>query len=557
MRGRALRPLLVLGLDGATFDVIDPLARAGRLPTLAAWRERGLAAPLASTTPPMSFPAWSSFATGLAPGRHGLFDFTQKLDGAYRIRFANATHRHGETLWGRASRAGGCVLVLGVPATFPPEPVRGLLVSGFDAPVSTGSDARQTSDPALYRRIAARAGPWMRPDLDEGAHAQGWHEQAVAVLLRRIERKTAFALAALDELRRAEGARPDLVVIVYSESDTVAHHFWRDHDPGSPRHDPTATETCRGAVAAVYARLDAACAELRAAYGEDAPCVVLSDHGSGGSARRVVHLGRRLADAGLLRRSRAGGMALDRLARGARDLALRKLPPRAAQAIFRRARPAAARLESQVRFGGIDWRHTAAFTEDVNTQPGIWLNLRQREAQGSVAASDAERVRRDAIDCLLDWKLPDGGPVVARALPREEVHAGPFAHRAPDVVVELAEEAGYPLVAVPTPWSETASESLRLLGAGELAGGRGRGTNGTHRRHGIWIADAPGPAAWARLPEPASLIGAAPALAAALGLAWEARDASGSGMDSGRRLDYTPGEEEAVAKRLRALGYLE
>jgi len=557
LSARALHPLLVLGLDGATFDVIDPLARAGRLPTLGAWRGRGVATPLASTTPPMSFPAWSTFATGLAPGGHGLFDFTQKVAGAYRIRFANATHRRGETLWGRASRAGGRVLVLGVPATFPPEPVRGLLVSGFDAPVSTGTDARQASDPALYRRIAARAGPWMRPDLDEGAHAQGWHEQAVAVLLRRIERKTAFALAALDELRRAEGARPDLVVVVFSESDTVAHHFWRDHDPGSPRHDPTASEARRGAVAAVYARLDAACAELRAAYGEDAPCVVLSDHGCGGSARRVVHLGRRLAEAGLLRRSRPGGAGLDRFARGTRDLALRTLPPRAAQAIFRRARPAAARLESQVRFGGIDWRRTAAFTEDVNTQPGIWINLCHREAQGCVAASDTERVLRDAIDCLLDWKLPDGGPVVARALPREELHLGPLALRAPDVVVELAEDAGYPLVAVPTPWSDPAAPSVRLLGAGELAGGRGRGTNGTHRRHGIWIADAPGPAAWARLPEPARLVSAAPALAAAMGLAWEPCNGSAAGMESGRRLDYTPDEEEAVANRLRALGYLE
>jgi len=449
--GRALRPLLVLGLDGATFDVIDPLARAGRLPALAAWRLRGVATPLASTTPPMSFPAWSTFATGLPPGWHGLFDFTQKLPGAYRIRFANASQRRGETLWGRASRAGARVLVLGVPATFPPEPVNGLLVSGFDAPVSTGTDARQASDPALYRRIAARAGPWMRPDLDEGAHAPGWHERALAVLLRRIERKTAFALVALDELRREGGARPELCVVVFSESDTAAHHFWRDHDPASPRHDPTASETRRGALAAVYVRLDAACAELRAAYGEDAPCVVLSDHGSGGSARRVVHLGRRLAEAGLLRRKGSRGAGVHGLARGARDLALRALPPRAAQAIFRRARPAAARLESQVRFGGIDWERSAAFTEDVNTQPGVWINLRGREARGCVDAADYERARRDAIDCLLDWKLPDGGPVVARALPREAVHRGPLVSRAPDVVLELAEEGGYPLVAVPTP----------------------------------------------------------------------------------------------------------
>ena len=78
---------------------------AGRLPNLAAWLDAGRAAPLPSVAPPMSFPAWSSFATGLGPGEHGIFDFTQKIDGAYRIRFVNAADRAGEPFWMRATRA--------------------------------------------------------------------------------------------------------------------------------------------------------------------------------------------------------------------------------------------------------------------------------------------------------------------------------------------------------------------------------------------------------------------------------------------------------------------
>ncbi len=162
--GGQLRRVLVLGLDGASFDVIEPLARAGRLPNLARWMEEGASLPLRSTVPAMSFPAWSTLATGLDPGRHGLFDFTQKLPGAYRIRFSNATDRGGETLFSRVSRAGARVLCLGMPATFPPEPVNGLLVSGFDAPISVGSDARSASDPTLYNMIAAKIGPWMTSD---------------------------------------------------------------------------------------------------------------------------------------------------------------------------------------------------------------------------------------------------------------------------------------------------------------------------------------------------------------------------------------------------------
>ena len=230
----------------------------------------------------------------------------------------------------------------------------------------------------------------------------------------------------------------------------MAHHYWRDHDAGSPRHDRNASATRRGAVTAVYEALDAACGELRAGFGEDALCAVVSDHGSGGASRRVVHLNRRLAECGLLARLEGGGASADALARRARDLALRVLPPWLAEQVFRRARSAAARLESAARFGGFDWRRTRAFSEEANTQPGVWINLRGREAAGCVEPADYERVRSQVIDALVDWKLPDGGPVVARARRREEVYAGPCVGRAPDIVVELALDAGYGLSLVGT-----------------------------------------------------------------------------------------------------------
>jgi predicted AlkP superfamily phosphohydrolase/phosphomutase len=540
----APRPVLVLGLDGASFEVIRPLAAAGRLPHLARWMAEGSAAVLHSTVPPVSFPAWSSFATGLEPGAHGLFDFTQKLPGRYRIRFTNATDRRGATLFGRASAAGRRVLALGMPATFPPEPVDGLLVSGFDAPVSTGSSARAASDPALYEAIAARAGHWMRADLDEGAHSEGWHERAAARLPARAREKCGFALEALAQLRAA-GRAPDLVCVVFSESDTAAHHFWRDHDPASPRHDPRASARRRGAIAAVYEALDAACGALCEAVGREAAVFVVSDHGAGGAARRVVHLNRRLEEAGLL--AFAGGK--DRLARAARDAALRALPPRAREIAFRRLARAAARVESAARFGGIRWAKTRAFSEEANTQPGVWINLAGREQAGAVAPADYERARDDVIAALLDWKLPGGAPVVARARRREEVYAGPFVARAPDVVVELALDAGYGLSLVPTPRG-TPAPALRWLEDHELGGGRGRGMNGTHRPEGVWIEHGTGAPAFPG--GQGALRDAAAPILRALGLA-------GAGEPSGPvpARAYSLEEEALVAERLRRLGYLE
>jgi predicted AlkP superfamily phosphohydrolase/phosphomutase len=546
-----LRPALVLALDGATFSVIGPLAAAGRLPHLARAMREGTHAPLPSVLPPVTFPAWSSFMTGLEPGEHGVFDFTQKVAGAYRIRFANASDRAGRSLFARVCEAGGRVLVLGMPAAFPPERVDGLLVCGFDAPVSTGTDARSASDPALYERVARVAGPWMRPDIDESARDAGFHERAVDTLLGRIERKERFALEALRTLEH-DGGRPDLAMVVFSESDTVGHHYWRDHDPRSPRHDPAASAQRRGAIAAVYERLDAACGRLRAAFGEDALCIVLSDHGMGGAAAHVVHLNRRLEETGLLvRRASAarGPGGWDGLARAARDAALRWLPASVAQHLFRRARTVAARVESAARMGGFDWDRTRAWSEEANTFPGIWINLRGRESRGCVDPAAYEATRDAVIDALLRWRIPGSdAPVVAQAVRREQVLQGPYVERAPDIVVELALVDGYGLSLVPTPWQE-APASVRRLAPDELGGGRGRGMNGTHRRDGIWID------AGADLgPPPSGLAGAALAIAHGMGIAWQPGD---DGSRASARRDYSAKEDAVVAERLRALGYLD
>jgi len=559
---RELRPVLVLALDGASFDVIRPLAAAGELPNLATWMRTGQASGLTSTTPPVTFPAWSSFMTGLEPAAHGIFDFTQKIAGAYRLRFVNSTDRPAASIFRRVSDAGGRVLVLGMPATHPPEQVNGLLVSGFDAPVSTGTDERSASDPALYRTIAGRAGPWMRPELNESSRADDFHERAASTLLARVDRKRDFALEAIKEMKkRAAGGMPALTMIVFSESDTAGHHYFRDHDPESPRHDANATDARRSALADVYRRLDQACGVLREAAGPDIRCVVLSDHGMGTASDKIIHLNRHLAERGLLYRRTGIGRYVDRAARRLRDLALATLPPALAQQIFRRARAAAAELEGRARFGGIDWSRTRAFSEEANTNPGVWINLAGREAEGCVRPEDYEKVRDQVIEALLEWRLPDGNSVVRRALRREEIHRGPFSDRAPDIVVELALDGRHGLSLVPTPWSEGGPQglgipSVRVLAAADHAGGRGRGMNGTHRSEGIWIAADGAGHDEAMPPAPTRLARAAPWLAEAMGLAW-ASPHEENGRGDLAPVAYDEREEAMVAERLRALGYLE
>ena len=92
MKGSGARTLIV-GLDGATWDLADRFIAEGRMPNLARLVKEGVRAPLNSTSPPMTLPSWSSMLTGCNPGRHGIFDFVRKVEDRWALEFTNATHR--------------------------------------------------------------------------------------------------------------------------------------------------------------------------------------------------------------------------------------------------------------------------------------------------------------------------------------------------------------------------------------------------------------------------------------------------------------------------------
>ena len=97
---------LVIGLDGATFDLLVPMAERGWLPNIGRAMQQGAAGVLRSTIPPLTAPAWSSFQTGLTPGRHGVFSFQRRLDHSLEREFVNSTAVHGPRLWHWLERSG-------------------------------------------------------------------------------------------------------------------------------------------------------------------------------------------------------------------------------------------------------------------------------------------------------------------------------------------------------------------------------------------------------------------------------------------------------------------
>jgi predicted AlkP superfamily phosphohydrolase/phosphomutase len=479
--------IAIIGLDGATLDLAGPYMKAGDMPALRALIAAGAGGVLRSTTPPVTFPAWSSFMTGANPGKHGVFDFTRRIPGTYGLAFVSSRDRCLPTMWRLLSDAGRRVAVLGVPTTYPPEPVNGIMVGGFDSPVATGIDGSFVHPPGFYAEMTRAVGRYSVTDFQELRIGPGWHADALPKILAAADRKRDLACYVL---RREPW---DCFMVLFGEADTAAHHFWMFTDPDSPRFAAAGAARFGSALRDVYRRLDQALAAILDALPADATILVASDHGFGGAGTTALHLNRWLADEGWLTFRRGAGGIAPRLARGARRVALTALPRTLQERLVRRTgRGLARRLESWSRFAAIDMPRTRAFSEELNYAPSIWLNVRGRDPAGTIEPGcEYDEVAAAMRERLLAWRHPEtGAPIVEAVYRRDALYHGPAVAAAPDLVLVLALENGYSYSCLPTAPGER--RSLRRLAPGEYVAGKGGGMNGSHRSQGLWALAGPG-----------------------------------------------------------------
>lgn len=525
---------LLVGLDGAEPSLVEGWMDEGRLPNLDRLRRNGCYLPLASTMPPASFPAWTTCVTGVNPGRHGIFDFTEiSPEPARAVRFVNSTFRKSPALWNVLSNAGKRVCVLGVPATYPPEPVNGCMVSGFDSPVCSRVDRSFVYPADLYGEVR----DWRYSDFDETRIGPGWHDEALPRILQKIEEKQRIALRMLG---REDW---DFFMAVFGESDAVAHHFWLFHDPQSPRHMPSALS---GAIRKVYERLDTAVGALINAAGPGAIVAVVSDHGSGGAGTGVIHLNNWLAEHGYLRFSPAHVRVRADSGGWTKRAAMGLVPHRMRGPLFRRFSGMAAAAESGARFAGIDWAHTRAWSEELNYFPSIRIR--------GLAGRGYDLFCNDLCSELEAWEP------VKKAWRRDQLYQGPYVERAPDIVLELNLENGYSYSCLRCARARRGGPAFRRLDPAGYYGGKGQALAGNHRPTGVCFLSQPVTAGAAGIQD------IAPTVLAALEVPAPPMDGtsllgpvrlSGVAEQVVPETPYTSDQQFAVEQRLRALGYFE
>jgi predicted AlkP superfamily phosphohydrolase/phosphomutase len=545
---------LVIGVDGGDLDLVRAFGPS-QLPNLHRVMEEGAYAALESVQPPATLPNWTTFLTGLDPGRHGVFDFTLRT--GYRVRFTAGSIREAPTIASRLDALGLACACIGFPATYPPEKLsHGLFMSGWDSPVAFEADRSFVWPPELYDRIAERFGPPRFDDVDEfAAGTDGWHERLAARLVERVERKTELAAFLLSD-------RPfDLFMFYFGETDTASHHLFSISDPRSPRHPDGGGSD---ALARVYSAIDRAIGRLLEAAGPDVELTIVSDHGSGGSSDKVLYLNRALEEAGFLQ------FAKPRPAAGRlKDLALTRLPARAREKLFGafgRALPGF--LESRARFGAIDMRATRAFSDELNYFPAIHLNVRGREPLGTVAPSDVRSTVREIEAALFEIDDPwTSERVVRRVWRREDLFEGPFVARAPDLLLELELDGGYSYNLQPSSSAPPGIGPWRKLAPEEYLGRKGRSLPGSHRSHGLFVAHGPRIAATGEIQ--AHIADATATLLARMGVAIPSdakgrvlfeilsRVERGVGLPVGPEPRGSAGDATLVEARLRSLGYID
>ena len=161
--------MIVIGVDGAPLSLIEPWVRDGHLPGFSRLMEEGAWGPLRTILPPVTAPAWSSFMTGKAPGKHGVYEFFYRTDDSFQTLPVSSRSIDGAKLWDLIGASGRTVGVLNVPVTYPVSRVNGYVVSGLMTPKGT---REMTYPPDLLTEIEREVGGPYRM-YTEMVHAKG------------------------------------------------------------------------------------------------------------------------------------------------------------------------------------------------------------------------------------------------------------------------------------------------------------------------------------------------------------------------------------------------
>jgi Flp pilus assembly protein TadD len=289
-------PVLFIGLDGADWELLDDYMARGIMPNLATLVREGSRGTLTTEHPPLSPLVWTTMMTGVSPLEHQILDFTRFNPSSGTKEPITSDERRSPAIWNMVGAAGKTVAVFGLWATYPAEPVRGLLVSdrlftflfsegspppGIVYPSSRETWSRQTLADAEksvdYGRLKSYL-PWLsESDYETAAHDPNPYDKPASALRRILVETEVYERLSMSYLA---GALPDLTIVYYQGTDTIGHTFAPYAPPRQPQVAEADYERFHQVPELYFHEIDTLLGRYRAlADQRQAVLMLASDHG--------------------------------------------------------------------------------------------------------------------------------------------------------------------------------------------------------------------------------------------------------------------------------------
>ncbi len=420
--------VFIIGLDGGTLDLIGPWVKEGRLPAMGRLMAEGSSGNLAVELPPVTVPNWPSFMTGKNAGKHGVIHWFTKKKGLSEWSLVNSSSIKAPTIWEMATQAGKKSVAINVPATYPPKPIDGAIITGLLTPPS----AKDFIYPAPLKEEIDNVTGGYRVYTDV-LYRTGNEEAFLNGLFRSLERRFKASRHLMDT------AAWDIFCIVFSETDTVQHAFWKFIDPSHPLYDKKQAQLWGDGIFRIYERIDGYLAEYLKRLDGDTRVIIMSDHGADPFYKKF-YTNNWLIQLGLVATKEDFSSRLKYWAfrNGFTITNLYRLLMKTGCINWTAKVPRNESAESLVRklflsYGDVDWERTTAFAFGGFGQ--IYLNI--PGGNGSTAGvgnPSYDRLREDLIGRLGRMEISGIGPIVDEVYRREELYHGDYLHLLPDIV---------------------------------------------------------------------------------------------------------------------------
>ncbi|MCH8928788.1 MAG: alkaline phosphatase family protein [Candidatus Marinimicrobia bacterium] len=546
------KKVILIGLDGGTFDIMMPYIQDGSMPTLKSLIDEGVHGILKSTFPPLTCPAWFSFSTGKNPGKLGMFNFYRLEKSSYDIRrFDNRDVENENELWDILNSYGYTTGIFNNPVAFPPKSVDGFMVSGFLAP-STHSNF---THPKNLKDDLDRVTGGYEIDADQGDRYRV--EDVVENCHRLLYKRTKAIKYLLDEKMQ------DFMMFVYTGSDRMSHQLINKMYSDDENESRWAKEELKK----YFSALDGEIGEvLDSVKNEDYTLYLMSDHGFH-RRDKGFYLNQWLINEGYLVLKNPNSIlgkigitqkgiasVLDKfgMKNFVRGIVPKFLEKRVPVGVIEGSGKA---IMDLIQTGGIHWQKTKA----IAIPGGIYINTVDRP-EGIVSPEDYDALRKEIADKLRNISDPrDGSALEVEILLREDIYSGEYVSNAPDIQFILGNYE----------WGEIRNipPDGRLFDPLETA---------HHDDKGIFIAHGNGIRKGIKI-DNANITDLAPTILSSFGIkapddmdgkilqdifetppvfSNDERNVSAQDLRKESK-GYTPEEEKAIEERLRGLGYVD